>query len=97
MYYRLFATFEPHHPKLTGSRSTNSKRGQRETVRRGAWRVCHSVPAGIVKDIPIVFAVASERVLFSSSVRQLCRGRLCNPHKLLNEVIAAERRKRGRE
>jgi len=94
MYYRLFATFEPHHPKLTGSRSTNSKRGQRETMRRGAWRVVGTRPAPFAAGVPAVFA--NRDWLWSASVRKLRRGTLCNPHKLLNEVIAAERRKRAR-
>jgi len=96
MYYRLFATFEPHHPKLTGSRTTNTRRGQRETMRRGAWRVRDSFVAPFVADIPAVFADPLSGCLWSASVRQLRVGTLCNPHKLLNEVIAAERRKRGR-
>ena len=96
MYYRLFATFEPHHPRLTGSRATNTKRGQRETARRGAWRVVGTCPAPLVAGIPMVFADPDSDWLWSASVRKLRPGTLCNPHKLLNEVIAAERSKRGR-
>lgn len=96
-YYRLVAKFEPGHPKLAGSRTANSRRGQIEVAKRGAWRVLHSYPAAFVADIPIVFATTSPQRLFSSSVRPLRPGALCNPIKLLREVIAAAYlRKAGR-
>jgi hypothetical protein len=88
MFYRLIAAFEPGHPRLTGSRSTNSKRGQEETIRRGVWRVvdCYIPAPGVVAiKVPLI---AAHDNLFCVSPRRLKVGTLCNPHKLLNEVLA---------
>ena len=87
-YYRLVAMFEPGHPRLTGSRSTNTKRGQRETSKRGAWRVLETYPwEGMPR---VFFGGEALPELFAVSPRPLRVGTLCNPFKLLKEALAAK-------
>lgn len=93
-FFRLVAKFEPGHPRLTGSCSANTRRGQQETICRGAWRVVESYEIKwLIECLPRVYVCEGE--LFSMAPRELRAGTLCNPHKLLNAALAAQRRQRG--
>ena len=90
--YRIIAKFEPGHPSLRGSRTTRGKRGQKEIVRRGVWRVIESFPFAKGKDIFVFECPYHGHEVYTLSPHLFKRGVLCNPFRMLKEVLAAKGR-----
>jgi hypothetical protein len=92
MIYRIVATFEKGHPRLSGK----AKDLPLISYRRGAWRVLDSFSIHAAPMHPIVYTVrhyvGTQGVdLWTISDRPHKAGTLFNPHRALKRALAARR------